>query len=534
MKDFRAVASTYHQKLKFPVGREVRMLRGDHRVARRCYEGVWLRERFKHWRRRNPKVVELGASGEKLKIAADLETEVKEKLVICLKANLDVFAWSIQELRGIKPAVMEHKLNLLSRVFPVMQKKRHFGPDKDKVIKEEIEEFLKAGHIREVQFPTWLSNVVLVPKSSGRWRMCVDFRDLNKECPKDCYPLPRIDQLVDSTAGHQYLCLMDSYQGYHQIPLAMEDQDKKYLAELPVLAKPVDGEGLWVYLSASEAAVSSVLVKKEGSTQKSVYYVSHALKGAELRYSGLEKLVLAIVMTARRLRPYFLSHPIVVLTNSPLGRILTHPNVSGWLVKWVTELGEYDIQYETRTVIKEQALADFLTKTVHLENEDPWKVYVDGSSSIEGSGVGVVLISPMGEEMKLAVKLDFKASNNEAEYEAVLAGLWAARSVGVVRIHFFSDSQLVAQQMKGAYDVKNEKLIEYAREMDRAKEQFAEVVFEHIPRRENKKADALAKMAGSMGSWKTRDVVLQVELAPHMSSVIPELAEEDCVRVGAQ
>ncbi|XP_073121471.1 uncharacterized protein [Henckelia pumila] len=185
MKDFRDVASTYHQKLKFPVGREVGMLRGDQRVARQCYEGV-VHEEGKKTRVE----VSMIRGGEKLKIAADLETEVKEKLVIFLKANLDVFAWSVQELRGIKPAVMEHKLNLLSGVRPVKQKKRHFRPDKDKVIKEEIGEFLGVGHIREVKFPTWLSNVVLVPKSLGRWRMCVDFRDLNKACPKDCYPVP--------------------------------------------------------------------------------------------------------------------------------------------------------------------------------------------------------------------------------------------------------------------------------------------------------------------------------------------------------
>ncbi|XP_073152912.1 uncharacterized protein [Henckelia pumila] len=287
------------------------------------------------------------------------------------------------------------------------------------------------------------------------------------------------------------------------------------------------GEGLWVYLSSSEGAVSSVLVKKKGSTQKPVYYVSHVLKGAKLRYSGLEKLVLALVMTARCLRPYFPSHPIVVLTNSPLGRILTHPDMSGRLVKWVTELGEYDIQYEPRTAIKAQSLADFLTETIHLESEDMWKVFFDGSSSMEGSGVRVVLISPTGEEVKLAVKLDFKASNNEAEYKPVLVVLQAARNMGAIRIHVFSDSQFVAQKIKGAYDVKNEKLIEYAREVDRAKEQFAEVVFEQIPRRVNERADALAKMGGSMGSWKTRDVVFQVELKPHISPVIPELAEED-------
>ncbi|XP_075521447.1 uncharacterized protein LOC142554667 [Primulina tabacum] len=639
LKDFRAVASTYHQKLKFPVGKEVGVLCGDQKVARRRYEGI-VKEEGKRARvevnmiRRGrsgfpvvvrevhevmdekPEIVTLGPDEKTLRMAPELDPKVREELIICLQANLSGFAWSAQELTGTSPDVAEHRLNILPNSRPVKQKKRHFGPEKDMVIKKEVRELLNAGHIREVQFPTWLSNVVLVPKSSGKWRTCVDFRDLNKACPKDCYPLPRIDQLVDSTAGHQYLCMLDAYQGYHQISLAVEDQDKVsfitsegtfcyvvmpfglknagatyqrlmdrvfseqvgrnvevYVDDIMVKSKdssqlvpdlvetfatlksyglklnpqkcifgvrsgkflgymvtergieanpekvqaiqdmvsprgPKDvqqltgrvaalarfisrlahrslpffrtlrkakkfewgpdcekaftelkSKPLWVYLSATEGAVSSVLVKSEGSVQQLIYYVSHALKGAEIRYSGLEKLALALVMTARRLRPYFLSHPIVVLTNSPLGRILTHSDISDRLVKWTTELGEYDIQYEPRTAIKAQALADFLAETVHQENEDPWKVYVDGSSSKDGSGVGVVLISPAGEEVKLAVRLDFRASNNEAEYEAVLAGLRAARNVGATRVLIFSDSQLVAQQMKGMYDVKMRNLL---------------------------------------------------------------------------
>ncbi|XP_075499210.1 uncharacterized protein LOC142537591 [Primulina tabacum] len=670
LKDFRAVASTYHQKLKFPVGREVGVLCGDQKVARRCYEGI-VKEEGKRARvevnmirrgrsglpvvRREvhevmdekPEIVTLGPDKKTLRIAPDLDPEPKSS-----QGRVQMQQNMVKHLTEFSSRETEEK---------TLQARERYS------YKKEVGELLSAGHIREVQFPTWLSNVVLVPKSSGKWRMCVDFRDLNKACPKDCYPLPRIDQLVDSTAGHQYLCMLDAYQGYHQIPLAVEDQDKvsfitsegtfcyvvmpfglknagatyqrlmdkvfskqvgrnvevyvddimvkskhsallipdlvetfstlksyglklnpqkcifgvksgkflgymvtergieanpekvqaiqnmvspqgskdvqqlagriaalkaftelkEYLAELPVLAKPAAGEPLWVYLSATEGAVSSVLVKLDGSVQQLVYYVSHALKGAEIRYSGLEKLALALVMTARRLRPYFLSHPIVVLTNSPLGRILTHSDMSGRLVKWTTELGEYDIQYEPRTAIKAQALADFLAETVHQENEDPWKVYVDGSSSKDGSGVGVVLISPAGEEVKLVVKLDFRASNNEAEYEAVLAGLRAAINVGATRVLIFSDSQLVAQQMKGMYDVKDEKLIEYAREVNRIREKFTEITFEQIPRKENEKADTLAKMAGTMESWKNRDVVFQIELTPHTSSPVVEQEEED-------
>ena len=85
---------------------------------------------------------------------------------------------------------------------------------------------MTAGFIREVYYPEWLTNVVLVKKANGKWRMCVDFTDLNKACPKDSFPLPRIDQLVDSTAGHKLLTFMDAFSGYNQIRMAEEDQDK--------------------------------------------------------------------------------------------------------------------------------------------------------------------------------------------------------------------------------------------------------------------------------------------------------------------
>ncbi|KAL0400103.1 UNVERIFIED_CONTAM: Transposon Ty3-G Gag-Pol polyprotein [Sesamum radiatum] len=106
------------------------------------------------------------------------------------------------------------------------QKKRHFGPEKDKIIQVEVDKLMLAGDIEEIQFPEWLSNVVLVPKPEGNWRICIDFRDLNKACPKDFYPLPRIDQLVDSTSGSELLSIMDASQGYHQIMLALEDRKK--------------------------------------------------------------------------------------------------------------------------------------------------------------------------------------------------------------------------------------------------------------------------------------------------------------------
>ena len=104
------------------------------------------------------------------------------------------------------------------------QKLRHQGRERIEAAREEVERLLRSGFIKECKYSDWLSNVVLVKKSNGKWRMCVDFTDLNKACPKDDYPLPKIDRLVDSTAGHALLSFMDANAGYHQIPLATEDQ----------------------------------------------------------------------------------------------------------------------------------------------------------------------------------------------------------------------------------------------------------------------------------------------------------------------
>ncbi|KAL0319678.1 UNVERIFIED_CONTAM: Transposon Ty3-G Gag-Pol polyprotein [Sesamum radiatum] len=152
--------------------------------------------------------------------------EAKKEITLCLQRNADIFVWTPQDLEGIDPQVITHHLNIDPNCKPVKQKKRHFGPEKDKKVQAEVNKLIAAGHIEEIQFPEWLSNVVLVPKPRGKWRMCIDFRDLNKVCPKDFYPLPRIDQLVDSTSGCELLSMMDASKGYHQIMLAPEDRKK--------------------------------------------------------------------------------------------------------------------------------------------------------------------------------------------------------------------------------------------------------------------------------------------------------------------
>nr|ABF96095.1 retrotransposon protein, putative, Ty3-gypsy subclass [Oryza sativa Japonica Group] len=130
------------------------------------------------------------------------------------------------DMPGVPREVIEHELMVRPDAKPVKQRLQRFAPDRRQAIREELDKLLKAGFIREVLQPEWLANPVMVRKANGKWRMCVDFTDLNKACPKDHFPLPRIDQLVDSTAGCELLSFLDAYSGYHQISMAREDEEK--------------------------------------------------------------------------------------------------------------------------------------------------------------------------------------------------------------------------------------------------------------------------------------------------------------------
>ena len=127
---------------------------------------------------------------------------------------------------GIDLSVITHRLNICPSFKPVRQKKRVFALERNNAIKEEVQRLMAAKFIREVYYPNWLANVVMVKKANDKWRMCVDFIDLNKACPKDNYPLPHIDQLVDSTAGHKLLSFMDVFSGYNKIRMNEADQEK--------------------------------------------------------------------------------------------------------------------------------------------------------------------------------------------------------------------------------------------------------------------------------------------------------------------
>ena len=145
------------------------------------------------------------------KVGKELQPSLKDELVKFLKKNLDVFAWSHQDMPGIDGYVIKHCLNVDSMKKLVQQKRWVFALERNKAVMEEVEKLLIAGFIREVYYSKWLANVVMVKKSNGKCRMGVDFTNLNNAYSKDSFPLPRIDQLVDSIAGHELLTFMDAF-----------------------------------------------------------------------------------------------------------------------------------------------------------------------------------------------------------------------------------------------------------------------------------------------------------------------------------
>jgi hypothetical protein len=150
-------------------------------------------------------------------ISEDLTSHDEERLISCLSRNKDVFAWSALDLVGVSRTIIEHSLGIDPSVRPKKQRLRKMSDEKIEAAKAEVHHLLEANFIEPVAYPTWLANVVMVQKKSGKWRMCIDFTSLNKACPKDNFPLPRIDKIVDSAAGCEVMSLLDCFSGYHQI-----------------------------------------------------------------------------------------------------------------------------------------------------------------------------------------------------------------------------------------------------------------------------------------------------------------------------
>ncbi|XP_074304069.1 uncharacterized protein LOC141638561 [Silene latifolia] len=615
--------------------------------------------------------------------------------------NMDYFAWSHDDMVGIDPSVISHKLSVNPGCTPVHQKRRKFAAERNEVINKEVDSLLAAGKIREVSYSEWVSNVVVVPKKNGKWRVCVDFTDLNKACPNDLFPLPHIDAMVDATAGNEVLTFLDAWSGYNQIKMHPQEQEKTafmsergiycynvlpfgmknvgstyqclvnkmfkqqigktievyiddmvvkskkadtfqtlreykmklnpskcsfgvssgkllgymvtqrgigaskeqikailqlespqkpkdvqrlavkvatlsrfisrasdrcklfydilrksqkfewtgehekafmelkcYLITPPLLAKPEQGlcqqqEPLFLYLSVTEAAVSAVLVKEQEGIYHPVYYISKSLLSTETMYTSFEKLVLALVTTSYKLRPYFESHTIHIVTNYPLKTIMRKPELSERMTKW-------------------SALADFISNfcpATHAEAEKGmltlvgdqesgvWTLYIDGASNARGAGVGLVLWSPKGDMIVQVVRCQFKATNNEAEYEALILGMQMALGLKVRNLRMFSDSLLVVNHVNNEYVARDSKMIAYLKIATKQKLKFRSFKITQVPRDQNVEEDALATLGATFQPVELSNIpithvltlTIQKESDQHPSGEVAH-AQRPCLR----
>ncbi|RDX90707.1 rnhA, partial [Mucuna pruriens] len=241
--------------------------------------------------------------------------------------------------------------------------------------------------------------------------------------------------------------------------------------------------------------------EREGE-QRPVYFVSKILQGPETRYQKIEKAALALVIASRRLRLYFQNFSIIVRTYLPIRQVLGKPNLAERMVAWSVQLSEFDISFERRGHIKAQAITDFL-----VEGES--YLSIDGSSNHTRSEAGIILEGPTGVLIKQSLHFEFKASNNQAEYEALLTGMKLAQEVGMKKLMAKSDSKLVTGKINGDYQAKDPQLAKYQDRASAMASSFDNFVLLHVPSYQNERADLLVKLANTQRRGQQRTIIYE-------------------------
>ncbi|GJW96144.1 reverse transcriptase domain-containing protein [Tanacetum coccineum] len=481
-------------------------------------------------------------------IGSTLTEEGRNKLCGLLQRNLDIFAWKPADMTSVPRHVAEHHLNVREGCSPVRQKQRGQAADRNQAIQEEVGKLVEAGIMKEVQYHNWLSNPVMIGrnlkvyvddlfiKSDTEDEIVRDIeetfktlREVNMKLnPKKCtfgveegifrgykvntkglnvcpdkvdavLSLPSPKCLKDVQKLNGKLASLNS--DFHWTTEAEEafKQMKQLIAELSMLTTPMEKEELIVYLVAAKETVSAVLMMEKEAKQMPIYFVSRALRGPELNYMSMEKLVLALVHASKRIKRYFQAHPIIVITDQPIQQILSRPEVAGGLQKWSIELGEYAIHYRPRILIKGQILADFTVERPEedsldtpMEEEEelpePWILFTDGSSCTDGSRAELILTNPEGMEFTYALGFRFDVTNNIAEYEALIAGLRTIKQMGVKNLQANVDSRLVANQVNGMYVAKEADMIRYLEKVKVLVSRFKAFSIKQIPRKLKEKS----------------------------------------------
>ncbi|GKV41128.1 hypothetical protein SLEP1_g48700 [Rubroshorea leprosula] len=522
LTEIRAMVSQSHLCMKFPTPTGIATLRGNQEVARHCY--ITSVTQPQKGKTQTPKVdpkrilddrqvmgveivdnrpedetraapvedveeVQIDDRGpsRKMQIGTKLNPEERAELIAFLRANKDVFAWTSTDMPGIPTSV----------------------------IKEEVEKLLQAGFVRRVDYCEWVANPVLVKKANSKWRMCIDYTNLNDACPKDCYLMPNIDKLVEAASGNERLSLLDAYSGHHQVPMAPEDEEKTSFYA---------GDEIYCYVMMPFG------LKNAGATyQKMSLKADDHLTDLEETFNNLRQNRMSSPPLLTKAKDGEILYLYLGISDEAISSvlILQKPECSGRLIKWVVELGEFEITFQQRSAIRAQALADFIVEctpgnSIPTPEPNDWTLYVDGASSSKGSGAGALLIGPDEYRSEHALKFNFDATNNMAEYEALLLGLQLALELKLSAIQVYSDSQLVVNQINSICEVVDPVMVKYVALVAKLKCKFQKLCLSKIPRTENEQADSLSKFASDSSSH-SRSVFVEVLDEP--SFVKPRVME---------
>ncbi|KAH9316783.1 hypothetical protein KI387_044021 [Taxus chinensis] len=461
----------------------------------------------------------------------------------------------------IDPDIAVHNITLKPDSKPVKKKMRKMHPRIALLVKEEIQRLLYVSFILPIDYPQLISNIVPVTKATGGLQICTDFRDLNLACPKDDFPLPSIDQLVDLTAGHEMLSLMDGFSGYNQILVALSDQHKTafitpwgtfYYHVMPFGLKNARAtyQRAMTYIfpdimhTILEDYVNDLLGKSKHCNEhlnvltiifdrllqysvrlqpkKCVFGVlSGKLLGFIVSLHGIEVNPSKVKAILEMPPPKNLKQ--LRSLQDPIHYMYAKPHLNQCITCWLMLLTDLDLKFVQQKSIKGQTITDQLAEaplpgeqftnfnfpdelitTLSLREESyQMTLFFDGSKCQCGGGAGIVLIPLDAEPMPLSFQLDFPCTNNTAEYEALVLGLQVALHLGVKSINIFGDSQLVVNQVMGIYQCKNEELQKYKHYVDSLLTSFTRYSIQTIPRSTNKFVDTMACLASQIPTSPT-------------------------------
>ncbi|GKB12021.1 reverse transcriptase domain-containing protein [Tanacetum coccineum] len=455
-----------------------------------------------------------------------------------------------------------------------------------------------SGIMKEVHYHDWLSNPVMVKKHDNSWRMCVDFKDLNKACPKDGYPLSEINWKVESLCGYPFKCILDAYKGYHQIQMANEDEEKTAFitsqgifcyTKMPfglrntgaTYQRLVDkafhkqiGRNLEVYVDdlVIKSLMEDEIVKDIEETFKTLRKINMKLNPKKCTFRVEEGMFLGYKVNTRGLK--LCPDKVATVVSLPSPKCLKDvqklngklASLNRFLAKsaekslpffktlkkcmkksdfhWIAEAEEAFKQMKQliaelpmlATPMEKEELIVYLaaaketvSAVLMTEREakqmaiyfvsralrDPEINYTSMEKLVlalvhtNGSRAGLVLTNPEGMEFTYALRFRFDATNNEAEYEALIAGLRIAEQMGVKNLQANVDSRLVANQVNGTYVAKEADIVRYLEKVRILTNNFKEFSIRQVPISENKKADALSKLASTSFAHLSKQVLVE-------------------------